>query len=183
MKGVPQVSNCLFIPVEELQERWGVGFDDILDRTRHDGLRGAFPKENPFPDLKFTLVEHIWPYEEEHPELKEAAAAYYEKVTGKKWIPEGDGGDSSLTEGEIVEWNPKAEGDKLKEQYNKVPKSLENQTRDLLAYFMFENGLKLPDIQVFFDYAGSEATISGWKKSGELIWKRLVQKKKAKENK
>ena len=98
----------------------------------------------------FILEEHIWPYEELHPELKSAAQDLYDKIFPSAPI-----------------WNPEADGRAMKDQHAKAPLDPENQQRDILAYFLHKEGFTLPEISDFL-------TPGQRKESATRLW--LTQK-------
>jgi hypothetical protein len=198
MQGIPHVNNNMFLTGLDLEYRWKITWDDICERMIRDGLQSVSmrkfreiqaeraAKNNPYthgsrlninpwntgesfssycgrlhPEhAKFLLEDHIWPYEEVHPKLKASALEYYEENTA-------------------IQWDPKGEGGLLKNAYNKVPNDPELQQRDLLVYFMCrKEDFTLAEVQNFLQKRGDKSTVSGWKKSGELIFKRLMEKKK-----
>lgn len=79
-------------------------------------------------------------------------------------------------------WNPEADGRAVKDQHAKAPLDPENQQRDILACFLHKEGFTLSEISDFLTpgQRKESATVSCWKKSGELILNRLHENKKIK---
>ncbi len=197
MQGIPHVNNNMFLTGLDLEKRWGISWIDIRERMMRDNLKSITeedfykelqgrethscnpytqkmkinpwatkPKEQTFQkhcayllsnEVKFLLEAHVWPYEEEHPELKKSAGENY---------------DASNQ----IDWDHKVEGQKLKDSFNKVPLTMENQQRDMLTFLLSKEGMSLSKIGAFFGNGYENSTVSAWKKSGGLIFEKLRDK-------
>ncbi|NCC62687.1 MAG: hypothetical protein EOM12_17510 [Verrucomicrobiae bacterium] len=111
------------------------------------------------------LKEHIWPYEDLHPELKAAAQELYDKTFPSATI-----------------WDPKTDGRAVKELYSKAPLDPENQRRDLLAYLLKREGFTHSQVANFLEpgLEKNPGTVKGWITAGEAILNRLHENKNKK---